>query len=49
MRTSATFLYIAQIEQIGDIYKLYGCFQGKKKRMYKKIYLDKNGNIVEEL
>lgn len=48
MRTSATFLHIAQIDRIGDLYKFYGCFQGKKKRMCKQIYLDQNGNIVKE-
>jgi hypothetical protein len=48
MRTIATFLHIAQIEQQEDVYKFYGCFQGKKKRMCKQIYLDKNGNIVKE-
>jgi hypothetical protein len=49
MRTTATFLRIVQIEKKGGFYKFYGCFKGKKKMICKQIYLDENGNIVQEL
>lgn len=47
IRSEGAFLHIGDIRSHEDSCTFYGCFQGKKKRFYKTITLDKRGNVIK--
>jgi hypothetical protein len=47
MRTTAEFDHISYFKKEGNDYVFHALFKGKKRMVYKKLILDKNGNVTK--